>query len=1141
MEQSIYRSKKLKTAANRSMRILVVLLLVSILAGTLSTSIALAAAPWMNALLQSTERADALLAQMNNTQKVAMVHGASGSYVGNVPAISALGIPALNLSDGPAGAGNGMTNVTAFPVPITVASSWDVNLMRQFGIYMGAEQLGKGTNVVLAPMMNITRVPLGGRNWEGYGEDPYLSEEMAYYEVLGIQSNGIIATAKHYIDNEQETNRNSYSVTVDDRTQHEIYWAPFRGAMQAGVGAFMCAYNRIGGTYACENATTQNTLLKSQLGFPGWIMSDWGATHSTVASANNGLDMEMSGSTYFGTALTTAVNNGTVSQARLNDMVRRILISMFAAGLFDRNPTGSRTANVRTTAHTQFARDASAQSLVLLRNNNNILPLTSSVNSIAVIGAQASTSPVVGGGGSGAVQGGTTSTALAGITSRAGSGVTITYADGSNSTTAANNAAAADVAVVVVGLSSSEGSDRSSFNLPSGQDSLISAVAAANPNTIVVVYSPAQVLMPWNNSVAAVLWGGLPGEQQGNALADVLFGDVNPSGKLPITFASSSSNYPAAVSSSSTISYSEGLNVGYRHFDADSITPMYAFGHGLSYTTFTYSNLSASASGTNVTASVTVTNSGSRAGAEVVQLYLGFPSSAGEPPQVLRGFQKVSLAAGASRTVTFSLTSEELSYWNTSSGSWTVPSGTFTINVGSSSRDIRQTTTVQVTGGGVITPSYTPTSTSTGTATRTATQTQTGTATSVTNTFTRTPTLTATSVTNTFTRTPTRTATSATNTFTRTPTRTQTRTSTPATPTGQSPYGGTAWAIPGTIQAEDYDLGGSGVAYNDTTTSNSGGAYRSDYVDIESTTDTGGGYNVGWIASGEWLEYSVNVASSGSYTIGLRVAASGTSSRTLYVAVDDTNVTGTITFTSTGGYQVWTTVSVAGIPLTAGPHVVRIYMSSASFNLNWVSFSLGATSVTNTPTPTSNISLTPTRTYTNTPTSNVSLTPTATPSTPTSQSPYGGTAWAVPGTIQAEDYDLGGSNVAYYDTTNSNSGGAYRSDYVDIESTTDTGGGYNVGWIASGEWLEYTVDVAADGTYTINLRVAASGTSSRTLYVAIDGTNVTGTITFTSTGGYQVWTTVSVTGIPLTAGQHVVRIYMSSASFNLNWISFTQE
>ncbi len=737
---------KLSLNQVRNGSIFILLLLTLIVVGQ-KNIIVYAANPWMNPSQAPSDRADELLASMTQAEKLIMVHGVSGTYTGNVPAISRLGIPALGLSDGPAGVGNGMTNVTAFPVPITVAASWDVNLMQQYGTNLGAEQRGKGTNVHLAPMMNLIRVPRAGRNWEGYSEDPYLSEEMAYYEVLGIQSNGIIATAKHYIDNEQETNRNSYSVTVDDRTQHEIYMAPFRGAVQAGVGAIMCAYNRVGGSYACEYGPTQNTILKGQLGFPGWIMSDWGATHSTVGSANGGLDMEMPGSTYFGTALSSAISSGTVSQSRLNDMVRRILTSMFAAGLFDRPPDGSRTANVRSTAHTTFARNAGAQSMVLLKNTNNALPLTSSVTRIAVIGSRASTSPVVGGGGSGSVNGGTTVTALSGITSRAGGGVTITYTDGSNTTTAANNASNADVAIVVVGLNSTEGSDRANLSLPSGNDTLITTVAAANPRTIVIVYSPAQVLMPWanNSSVGAILWGGLPGEQQGNALADVLYGDVNPSGKMPFTFATNST-YAADVSSSSTINYSEGLNIGYRYFDTNNITPLYAFGHGLSYTTFTYSNLSTSVSGNNATVSVEVTNSGSRAGAEVAQLYLGFPSSAGEPPQVLRGFRKITLAAGATQTVTFNLTPEELSYWNTSSASWVVPSGSFTARVGSSSRDIRLTGSFTVSGGGVTT-----------TPTRTATRTNT--ATSITNTFTRTPTVTGTTtqVTSTFTSTGTRT------------------------------------------------------------------------------------------------------------------------------------------------------------------------------------------------------------------------------------------------------------------------------------------------------------------------------------------------------------------------------------------------
>ncbi|MBN1411373.1 MAG: glycoside hydrolase family 3 protein, partial [Spirochaetales bacterium] len=290
---------------------------------------------WMDTSKSASERADLLLLVMTTDQKVLLCHGSSGSYTGNVPGISSLFIPALHLSDGPQGARVGSAGtVTCFAAPITLASTWDVELARIFGQAYGAEQKGKGTNITLAPMMNMARIPQGGRNWEGYGEDPFLSGKMAAAEVIGIQGNGILACAKHHIGNEQETNRTSCSSEIDDRTLHEIYLRPFQDCVDAEVGSLMGAYNRLNGTYACENAYAMNTVLFDQLRYTGFVMSDWGATHSTVASANNGLSMEMPGSTYFGSSLTNAVNNGQVSMARLNQMVKRILVPMFRAGLF---------------------------------------------------------------------------------------------------------------------------------------------------------------------------------------------------------------------------------------------------------------------------------------------------------------------------------------------------------------------------------------------------------------------------------------------------------------------------------------------------------------------------------------------------------------------------------------------------------------------------------------------------------------------------------------------------------------------------------------------------------------------------------------------------------------------------------------
>jgi beta-glucosidase len=668
--------------------------------------------PWMDTSKTASERADLLVAAMTNAEKDVMMHGASGSYTGNVPANGTYGIPALCLSDGPSGARVGSAgSVTCFPAPINLACTWDPSLAQVYGEAMTAEQKGKGTNIHLAPMMNITRVPQAGRNWEGYGEDPYLAAKLVGPQVIGMQSTGILATAKHFICNEQETNRGTCSSDVDDRTLHEIYLPPFKACVEAGVGSVMGAYNKVNSTYSCENAYILNTILYGELGFTGFVMSDWGATHSTVASANNGLAQEMSGSTYFGSSLTSAVP-GSVTQARFDLMAKRIFVPMFKAGLFDRAPSGSTGANVTSTAHTQTAQDVAAQGMVLLKNTNNVLPLSTSVTKIALIGTAASTSPIVCGGGSGSVPYSDTQliTALEGLTSRAGGGITVSYNDGSTQSSAVTLASSSDVAIVVVGVNATEGSDRTTLALSSTQgDSLITAVAGANAKTIVVLYAPCQVLMPWatNSNVASILYGGIPGQEQGNALAKVLFGDINPGGKLPFTIASNASDYvPSAPGSGSSVPYSENLLVGYRGFDSRGVTPLYPFGHGLSYTSFSYTNLSATSS----TVSFTLTNTGSRAGAEVAQLYLGFPSSAGEPPKQLKGFKKVVLAAGANQPVTFALATEDLSTWDTINKRWVVATGVFTVYLGSSSRDFRLNGSFTVDTG---MPTSTPTPTAT--------------------------------------------------------------------------------------------------------------------------------------------------------------------------------------------------------------------------------------------------------------------------------------------------------------------------------------------------------------------------------------------------------------------------------------------
>lgn len=819
--------------------------------------------PWLNAAQTPDQRADELIAQMTLAEKIAMLHGAGGSYVGNVPANTRLGIPALTLEDGPAGVADGMTGVTAFPAPIGVAASWDTSLMNQYGQDLGAEEYGKGANVALAPTVNILRNPQWGRSFESLGEDPYLTSQMGVADIQGIQSQYVIATVKHYAANNQEYDRTTDSSNIDERTLHEIYMPAFQAAVQQGnVGAVMCAYNKVNDIYSCEQPYLLNDVLKTQWSFPGFVMSDWGATHSTLQSAAAGLDLQMPDDSFYGSALQTAVQNGQVTIQTINAMVHRVLRTMFAIGLFDHPTTGSPSSNVATAAHNQFTETAAEDGTVLLQNTSSILPLNSgSLSSIAVIGSDASTSPMLAGGGSAHVNASSVVTPLQGITSRAGSGVHVQYAagveanggepainsqyltpssgsghglyaqfynnmtlsgsptltrvdpqvdfnwngnspgsgvnttqwsakwtgtltapqsgtytfsitsddgsrlyinnqelidnwrdqgsttatgtitlaagqsypietdyyqngglsnmtlgwllpDGSNSpiNQAAALAKSSSVAVVFANDQESEGSDRSNLSLPFNQDQLIAAVAQANPHTIVVLNTGAPVLMPWANQVQGIVEAWYPGQEDGNAIAAVLFGDVNPSGKLPMTFPASNSQVPANTQAqypgiNDESAYSEGLDVGYRYYDAKNLAPLFPFGYGLSYTTFAYSNLSISPASSpfngTVTVSATVKNTGSRSGADVAQLYVSFPSGAGEPPKQLKGFQKVTLAAGQAQTVSFTLDASAFSYWDTTAHNWTVPKGTFQIAVGDSSRSLPLQGSFQVT-----TPSY---------------------------------------------------------------------------------------------------------------------------------------------------------------------------------------------------------------------------------------------------------------------------------------------------------------------------------------------------------------------------------------------------------------------------------------------------
>ncbi|HYQ01135.1 MAG TPA: glycoside hydrolase family 3 C-terminal domain-containing protein [Polyangiaceae bacterium] len=639
-------------------------------------------------LAAAQSRAAALLATLSQTQKLTLIRGNSGNYVGNVAAVGS--IPALTLQDGPAGV-RYFSGVTGFPAPITLAASWDRELVESWGTAMGAEHRGKGVMIALGPMMNLARVPAGGRNFEGFGEDPYLAAELAARDVAGIQSQKVVATAKHFVGNEQETNRFGGNSQIDARTLHEVYYAPFEASVRAGLASVMCSYNRLNGVYACEHPSALADL-KAGMGFSGWVMSDWSAAQSTVASANAGLDMEMPYGSYF-SSLATAISGGSVAQARLDDMVLRILTALIRVGILDDPPTGTGASNINPSAHTDLARRAATSGITLLKNQNQLLPLDPS-KKIAVIGRAGHTAPAFGGGGSAAVTPPYIRSPFTEIQLRSGS--TVTYTNGTTSD-AALAASAADVAIVFGSVDSTEGFDRSS--LDSGIDPLVSAVASANPNTIVVLNVPGAVLMPWLDQVAAVVVAWYPGQENGKAITPILFGDENPSGKLPVTFPKSASDLPQP-SSAQNVAYTEGLAMGYRALDAANIAPLFPFGYGLSYTTFDYTGLELypGNSAGSVAAQFKLTNSGARAGAEVAQLYLSYPADSGEPPRVLRGFERVVLAPGESKTVRIELDARALSTWDAGQHARHVSSGTYHVAVGSSSRDLPLEATLQVHG-----------------------------------------------------------------------------------------------------------------------------------------------------------------------------------------------------------------------------------------------------------------------------------------------------------------------------------------------------------------------------------------------------------------------------------------------------------
>jgi beta-glucosidase len=587
------------------------------------------------------------------------------------------------------------------PSPISLAASWDVNLARRFGEIEGLESRALGNELLEAPDVNIVRIPQSGRAFETYGEDPFLTSRLAVANIEGIQSKGVIANVKHYLANEQETDRGKINEIIAERPLREIYMPAFEAAVkEAHVASVMCAYPRLNGLYNCENPPILEDVLRKEWKFNGFVTSDFGAVHSTVPSLQAGLDLEMPSGIYFGAELKKAVEAGQVSEALIDKALIRRFAKMIEFGLFGKHPPAPA---IPIFEHGKVSREIAEQSIVLLKNEGGLLPLDDkTVKSIAVLGPYAVRARS-GGGGSSRVIPFYSIEPFDGIAGHASNAYDCELLDGTDIDEAVAAAKRREVAIVMVGDDQGEDHDHS-IQLTDAENKLVSAVAAANPRTIVVLKSGAAITMPWLDQVHAVVEAWYPGEEDGNAVARVLFGDVNPSGKLPISFPASAHDtlarnpeqYPG---DHREVHYTEGLEVGYRWFQANALKPLFPFGFGLSYTEFKYSDLKVvhgSASGSS-TVTVRVTNTGKRSGAEVVQLYLGFPPipEGDEAGRQLKGFSKVALEPGESKLVSIALNARSFSYWSVAAHDWKVPSGVFQVMVGSSSEDIRLQGTIE--------------------------------------------------------------------------------------------------------------------------------------------------------------------------------------------------------------------------------------------------------------------------------------------------------------------------------------------------------------------------------------------------------------------------------------------------------------
>jgi beta-glucosidase len=709
--------------------------------------------PWMNPRLSPDQRAAMVLKEMTLDEKITLLHGTgmedlspisplaihSNGGAGYVVGVPRLGIPAIQMSDAAYGvrqSGENGRYSTALPADVAQAASWDLDAAYEYGALIGRELRAQGYNMSLGGGVNLAREPRCGRTFEYMGEDPILAGKMVAAVIKGTQAQHVIGDLKHFAINDQESGRNALNVNIDRRAARESDLLAFEIAIEeADPAAVMCSYNRINGDYACENRYLLGDLLKKDWKFKGFVLSDWGAAHSTAKASAAGLDHEEPGWIFYGGDLKKQVETGKVRMAELDDHVRRILRSMFAAGVVDDPP---QKGVVDVLGGLDIAQKLAEQSMVLLKNDRGQLPLDAAkIHTIAVIGPHAGVGMISGGGsaqvdppGGNAIlppgKGQTRwlepvwfpTSPLKAIHEKAPH-ASVQFASGSDPATAAALAKSADVAIVFAYQWESEDMDLPSLSLPEHQDDLIAQVAAANPHAVVVLETGSPVTMPWVDQVSAIVEAWYAGSRGADAAANILFGDVNPSAKLPLTFPRSEADLPhrtivkppkeKATRSSEPewmrvarglpvfqVTYDEGVKVGYKWFDAEKKPVLFPFGHGLSYTTYSYSNLKVTTTGRNPRVTFTVTNFGNRAGAEIAEVYASLPASASEPPKRLVGWSKTKLDVGESKEVTVDIDPKYLLIFNIEENRWQLVPGQYTFLVGGSSQDLPLKETVSL-------------------------------------------------------------------------------------------------------------------------------------------------------------------------------------------------------------------------------------------------------------------------------------------------------------------------------------------------------------------------------------------------------------------------------------------------------------